>query len=469
VRTRREQVQAYRFVTRRIVSAVLSGEPESNELPMRRLGMSLFGSVMVAAIVLAGFGVYGLISKNGAPLETGSLVIERETGAKYVYTDGKLYPALNFASARLALGGDTEVRTMSQKALQGVPRGLPVGIADAPDALPATSTLLRLPWQVCQAPEAGVSGRSTTRAVVGRELPGANKLGERALLVSSGETYYLLWHDTRMRVTSASVLAALGLSATSAPEVGPQLINAITAGPDLAPLRVAGAGQQSATLISGQPFPIGQVFRSAGQNYVLTNTALVPIGEVTARLALAGGDQAAELTADQVGAALSATTIEPEGMPATVPDLYGADAPAALCVAHRDASGRAPARTSVEVFDNVPADLQSTSLDAVPARQGARDTVSTVDQVVMTGGRAAVVRAIAGTGTSQNNTVYLVINGTRYPFGQSSGDARSALGYGGVTPLPVPAAMLTLVPTGPTLDVAAAKEFATPRSSAAPR
>ena len=55
MRTRRDQVQAYRFVTRRIVSALLSGDPETNELPMRRLGMAVFGSVIAAAVVLGAF------------------------------------------------------------------------------------------------------------------------------------------------------------------------------------------------------------------------------------------------------------------------------------------------------------------------------------------------------------------------------------------------------------------------------
>ena len=35
--TRREQHQAYRFLSRRIVSTMLAGEPEGTEVPMRTL------------------------------------------------------------------------------------------------------------------------------------------------------------------------------------------------------------------------------------------------------------------------------------------------------------------------------------------------------------------------------------------------------------------------------------------------
>ena len=461
MRTRGEQVQAHRFVTRRIVSAVLSGEPETNELPMRRLGTALFASLMVATLVFAGFGVYGLLSKKGAPLEAQTLVIERETGAKYVYTEGKLYPALNFASARLALGSaDTKTRTMSQKALQGMPRGMPVGIPDAPDALPERSRLLSLPWQVCQSSSGGVAGGITTHAVLGRELPGAEPLGERGMLIRANGAHHLLWHNTRMSVANASVLAALGLSAVDAPEVTEPLINSITAGPSLRPLRVAGAGTPSTRPVGGQAATVGQIFRAAGQHYVLTLNGLSAIGEITARLALAGGGQAREITPADVGAVLVGGSVEPAGMPPTLPELYSTgDVLPALCVAHRDKSGRMPLQTSIEVFKNPPADLQPADADAVPAQQTARDAVRTVDNVVMTGGRAAVVRAIAGSGEAPGTAVYLVVNGTRYPFGQRNGDAMTALGYGGVTPEPVPAAMLALVPAGPTLDSEAAKKF----------
>jgi len=53
VQTRREQVRAYRFVNRRMVSALLTGDPENQDLPMRRLGMAIFGSAMLAVIIFA--------------------------------------------------------------------------------------------------------------------------------------------------------------------------------------------------------------------------------------------------------------------------------------------------------------------------------------------------------------------------------------------------------------------------------
>src|SRR3954471_4693726 len=121
MRTRSEQVQAHRFVTRRIASALLSGEPGTTALPMRRLGLAIFGSVMLATIVFAVFGIYGQIRPGGGSLTENSIVIERESGARFVYLQGRLYPVLNYASARLIMGSPTPtVATVSSSKLRDI-------------------------------------------------------------------------------------------------------------------------------------------------------------------------------------------------------------------------------------------------------------------------------------------------------------------------------------------------------------
>jgi hypothetical protein len=53
-------------------------------------------------------------------------------------------------------------------------------------------------------------------------------------------------------------------------------------------------------------------------------------------------------------------------------------------------------------------------------------------------------------------TRYLVTDlGTKFPV--PSDEVASALGYGGMRPLPVPTTLLSLLPTGPVLDPARAR------------
>ena len=62
MQSRRDQLQAYRFVTRRIVSAMLSGEPETTERPMRRFGLAVFGTSedLETALLRAAWALHGV-------------------------------------------------------------------------------------------------------------------------------------------------------------------------------------------------------------------------------------------------------------------------------------------------------------------------------------------------------------------------------------------------------------------------
>ncbi|MGC3859336.1 type VII secretion protein EccB [Micromonospora chersina] len=456
MRTRRDQVQAYRFVTRRIVSALLSGDPETNDLPMRRLGMAVFGSVIAAAVVLGGAGAYGQFTSNSAPLEPNTLVIERETGATYVFGDDKvLHPTLNYASARLILNdAGAAVRTMSQASIKDRPRGRAVGIVGAPDDLPDRKSLVGLPWSVCDVPDPNDPQRSTTRLVIDRPLPGGTPLTDRAVLVKVNDARYLLTGGSRLRVVGdEQALVALKMAGAATLTVGQQLLNAVPVGPALRKPTIDGDGGPSGLTVGDRPARVGQVYRAAGQYYVLAKQGLVAIGEVTALLLLGGGGQVTDITPDQAGQLLTDQRLEAEGLPVRLPTLHEVRAGrTVLCATYRSGPAGQPT-TTLEVFDQPPAEL--TAATGVPARQSARDAVRTAESVLLPGGKGVLVQATAGeTGKpAAGSTVYLITaQGVRYPLGTASGDAKSALGYGDVTPLAVPASLLALVPTGPTLE-----------------
>ncbi|AXH90359.1 type VII secretion protein EccB [Micromonospora aurantiaca] len=457
MRTRRDQVQAYRFVTRRIVSALLSGDPETNDLPMRRLGMAVFGSVIAAAVVLGGVGAYGQLTSNSAPLEPNTLVIERETGATYYFGEDKvLRPTLNYASARLIVNdAAAQPRTMSQASIKDRPRGRLVGIVGAPDDLPDRKSLVGLPWSVCDVPDPNDPRRSTTHLVIDRALPGGTALTDRAVVVRTGDARYLLTGGSRLRVAGdEQALVALKMAGATNLTVGQQLLNAVPAGPVLRKPAIAGDGGASGLTVADRPARIGQVYQAAGQYYVLTRQGLATVREVTALLLLGGGGEVTQITPDEAGRLLTDQRLDADGLPARLPTLHEVrPGRTVLCATYRPGPAGQPPTTTLEVFDSPPAEL--TSATAMPARQGARDAVRTAESVLLPGGKGVLVQATAGESgkAAAGSTVYLITaQGIRYPLGTAGGDAKSALGYGDVTPLAVPASLLALVPTGPTLS-----------------
>lgn len=458
MRTRRDQVQAYRFVTRRIVSALLSGDPETTNLPMRRLGMAVFGSVLAAAIVLGGVGAYGQLTGGAAPLAEKTLVIERETGATYVFIEGKLHPTLNYTSARLIVDdASAEVRTMSQASLRDRPRGVTVGIVGAPDALPDRKSLTGLPWSVCDVPDPLDRRRSSTRLVIDRALPGGTPLGDRGVLVSVDDQRYLVTNNSRLQLLDqARTMTALRMAGTERLQIGQQLLNAVPAGPPLRRMSLAGEGEPSNRKVAGKSYNVGSVFKAAGRHYVLTRDALVPISEITALLQTSGSGRITDITPNDASEAFEEQRIEEEGLPATVPALYPAQpGQTTLCATYRKGSAGGPPTTTLEVFDRVPDELTDSDPGLVPVRQTRRDAVRTAEAVLLPGGKGVIAQASPGAGTSGSgaagSTIYLISpQGIRYPLGSAA--TLEVLGYGGVTPLAVPGSLLALIPTGPTLD-----------------
>lgn len=458
MRSRREMVQAHRFVTRRIVSALILSEPEAPEPPMRRVALSVLGSVLVAAIVFAGVGVYGLLNPGGRRPAENTLVIERETGAKYVYLQGNLHPVLNFTSARLILGRpDPPTQTMSSRSLIDVPRGRPVGIPSAPDTLPLKSALLGLPWSVCSAPRAANSAEVATHVFVGGVPAGGTPMGDRGLLVSTGGAgIFLIWHDQRLRLRDNTALAALEWTSITPVPVGEAFLNGLPPGPDLAAVSVAGSGQDSGRALAGGAAKLGDVYRAGRQHYLLHSGGLSPVGEAMSRLLLAGGRPAIEISAQEAGTALSQTQVEPAGFPDGVPDLVRQPRPVMACTGYLGTASGSGARITVQAYERSPDGMALTpDRVAIPGADG----VLTADRVSLPGGRAAVTKALQDNGSG---LTYLVTDqGVKFPLPRERADqVLGSLGYAGVQPVSVPASILALVPTSAALDPEIATRFA---------
>jgi hypothetical protein len=74
--------------------------------------------------------------------------------------------------------------------------------------------------------------------------------------------------------------------------------------------------------------------------------------------------------------------------------------------------------------------------------------------VVVPPGRGAVVESLAAPGSPNGALALVTDQGVRYPV--PSTEVLATLGYAGVRPQRLPAALVALIPAGPALDPAAA-------------
>jgi len=465
VQGRRDQVQAYFFVVGRLVSALVRGEPDAPETPLRRFSTGTFGGAMLAVILVAGVGVFGFISPGGSKKfeEPKTIIVEKETGNRFLLVDGTLRPVLNFASALLINGAEAKVASVARKSLAGLPHGLPIGIPGAPDSLPEAGKLTGDPWLACSPTVTDDTG--TQRAVVTLQVGGGAAVtglpADKAVLVRTpDQTTFLAWQDRRLRFAQRSALVALGYGNARAFDVAPAWINALPVGKDLRPPDIAGRGQPGPD-IDGRPTRVGQVFTTStagGQDYFLllpdglsaasrTDAALV-LGDPASAAAYPGQQVVAgQLSAAAVAAApRSATSSVTDGFPPSPPQVVEAGSPGAGTPCARIAF-RADGEPAVSVaFGTAPA--------GVTPGAGPADDTRAADKVLVPPGGGLIVRDLPAPGVG-GGTLFLITDlGVKFPL--ASDEVAVTLGYSGVEPVLVPSTLLAFLPTGPALDPAAA-------------
>ncbi|MGC9668214.1 type VII secretion protein EccB [Planosporangium sp. 12N6] len=469
--SRQDQLHSYQFTVQRVVAALVMRETDPAQSPFRRVAGATTAGAIVAVLALAGAALYGVFAGGSGNWRTeGQVIIEKGTGTRYVFykPDDSLHPVINYTSALLIAGSSAKptVVTWSQSALDGARRGAPMGIVGAPDSLPDTKHLVRSEWTLCSQKSADgtdPAGKPQSVLLVGDSVTGGQELvpagrstQPTALLVSTPDgKRYLVYNKHRYQVTQPTqVLAAFRWAATSPLPVSPALVNALPAGPDLKLLPIPRRGERSSVLPGAK---VGQVYRlaNAGQYSVLLADGLANITKAQSDLLLADPEtpassdgQAIDLSATEYSVAKKSAT----GLAAALPFDEAPvlrPTPGSVCVSISDAQGV----EKVVVDPKLP---DSSAAAVTPARTANGGILA--DRIVIPAGHGVLVEAVSAPGAPGGAVSLVTDRGIRYPL--ANRDLAATLGYAGVTPATMPAELVALLPAGPALDPADARQRA---------
>lgn len=469
--SRRDELRAHQFLKQRAVSALVVHQTDPEQPPFRRPSVAAWGSLAVALLGLAVAGVLGLFTHKSTPkLEAGkAVIVEKGTGARFVFLNGRLEPVANYSSALLILGDHLPTQNVDRSALAGVPRGPTVGIAGAPDELPDRKQLLPGGWTMCSQPSTSASGGRVDRSVllVGADAAGGTALGDRAVLVTQAATgrQFLVWHGYRHEITDRrTVSAGLALAGEASVPVASAWVDVLPAGPSLAPIGVPGSGGPSQALLSRPQTRAGQLFvvpvsATARQYYLALADRLLPITPLQLEIQLAapatravyGGGSPRPIRLDP-----AEVTLADQARPATAasdpprdrPAFARPDSPtAAACAAFAPGS----AVPSIALGSTAPPD---TAQQATAGRSP--DGAPLADRVVVASGHAALI-SVVGNSQAASGTLALVTDlGRLFPL--AGPDVVKILGYDGVPPVRIAAGLAARLPQGPALDPARARQ-----------
>lgn len=449
--SRKDLLKAHTFISGRLVAALVDRDPDNPEPPLRRLVTASWVGVMIGVLVLAGFGVVGLLrpgsSKNWQNDRT--VIIDSSSGGVLVFLGGKLYPAHNIASAKLATAGG-QVRTVSGSSLRDFPREPTIGIRQAPAQLPDAKDMAAFPIRTCSvAPPVGArfDDRLTTLEIGTGDVPGSSISfvarsddGAREYLVADGRAFEMPTHALALH---------LGFGEQSV-QPGDAWLRALPQGPALRPIDIPGRGSRSKQPVQGIDPTIGTVMHVDGAvrtSYVLLAEGLSEISPLEAAvLEVTYGKKSVPVRARDANEARNPLlrTVAHPAMPFTLPTRSPIADPARDSVCATWPEAGQPPRIAFAV-------------STPPVSQQAADP-GVADAVVMPSLRGALLKAEGSVGPDDPGT--LVVGGLKY--GLADKEAKAALGYGQITPTPVSPSLLRLVPAGmtngATLSVKAAGE-----------
>ncbi|WP_051386041.1 type VII secretion protein EccB [Actinokineospora inagensis] len=506
--TTKSQVQAYRFVLRRMQSALVRKDAVMLHDPMRTHSRATIVGVCVAAVGMVGFLVYGLLSPAPSLPKDSGIVIGQPSGAVYVLLANTergrvLVPTFNLASARLLLlarsggqqsqnqqqGGQTDgggaatgpadAEIVPDDKLVDIPRDRLTGIQDGPQLLPAAGQRVAGDWAVCDQYQldqslndpAGQNKIQTTVAAGVKDLGPELAENEALLVQSDTKKVYLVYRTpasaniknantvrAEVDMSKGNIRSALNLAENSVRHITTGLLNAIPEAPKLAPPDIPGRGGRSQA-DSMNALPVGSVVQveRAGETdyYVLLADGVQQIKKTTADLirftTTEGGAEITKVRPDQIPTAISKTPVDDRTFPQVVPEVLSPANYPVACLGWDvvGAGSNADQHTEVHVGKDLPLPHDAAGKAAsipisTPSADGQR-----LDFFYMPPGRAAVVRGATSAQDFSTGPIYL-ISDRGVKFGVP--DKRTAVALGLDNQLPAPDAIVRLLPNGASLN-----------------
>ncbi|WP_007024958.1 type VII secretion protein EccB [Saccharomonospora iraqiensis] len=497
--TSKSQVQAYRFVLRRMQSALVRKDAVMLHDPMSTHSRATIVGVVLGALGMVAFIVVGFFKPAPKPPDSG-IVIGEQSGSVYVVMGNpkELVPTFNLASARLLLmarsqgeGGGAEAaqpappEVVPDDQLKDIPRNRMHGIPGGPDLLPNKDQLVSPNWAVCDQTTMDRSltdrvareraGTETTVFAGVREL--GRQLGQRqALLVSADDgNHYLVYRQksdantlnantVRARVDLAenSVAAALNLEERFVRKISMGLLNAIPSVGELAAPTIPGAGE-SPEGYDVDGLPVGAVFEThlteSVDQYVVTRTGVQAVSTAVADMILFEETLTREAVTVAPDKLQSLPRVGPgdEGYidvqhyPDAVPTVLDPMQHPVACLgwAIEGEGEQRDATTSVYVGSVLPGPKdENNEPDTVPIGTPGPDNMK-VDGFYMRPGHAGVVRSATTKETFGRGSIQLISDrGVRYGIPS----AEIARGLGLPPTDPAPESIIKLLPAGASLN-----------------
>ncbi|WP_406640583.1 type VII secretion protein EccB [Amycolatopsis sp. WGS_07] len=504
--TTKSQVQAYKFVLRRMQSALVRRDAVMLHDPMRSHGRATTVGVILGVLGAVVFVLWGLLSPAPSVPSSDNIVIGEQSGTVYVVTGNpaRLIPTFNLASARLILmaqkqqggqgqqqGGQQQAAeaknptVVSDEQLKNMPREKLTGIPDGPQLLPSADQRITPNWAVCDEvvldpslPQQDSVNKTNTDVIAGIDKLGGELQEKQALLgdAGNGKTYLIYRlpatqsrpyaNTVRAEVpsgTSDPVRSALQLP-TKSRKVSQAFLNAIPEVSKLTPPLVDGDGTTPPSNFDG--LTVGNVFSTqpsggALEFWLIARTGIQKVSPAVAdivRTAKSGGSATTPtLTLDKINNVKVLQQGDPgyvkvDDYPKVVPTVLDATqgSPVA-CLGWSLNADHTQAHTSVYINKQIPVEKNADGTSKIINVSNTGPNGVPITGFYMPTGYGAVVQSATESEKTFNKGPIQLISDRGIRYGVP--DAATADELGLNNRLPAPESIIGLLPTGASLNV----------------
>jgi len=515
--SRRDELSAYTFAKKRMVASFVQPSPTVMDDGAPRPLRAVLPGVIVGALILAGFGAWGMIkptAPKGWDATAAHIIVGNESTSRYVIlsTDGKkqLHPVLNLASAKLVLeSGKSDIIRVKDSQLDNgdIPRGPTIGIPYAPDRMPSSDEAVEQKrWAVCEQPGGG-QDKSTQKAVFlfadreASKVQGAQQLrGSQAMYVEgskgrylvdpSGKKYLLGGPQGEKSMTAQQydlLLRTLFKQGAEPQKVTDDWLDTLKDGAPVEFPTVPGQPGASAGVDSlpDEADRVGMVLQAVTgggtQHYVVLQGKVQPVSGFVAKLLL-NSEQLSSL--NQLGKPMKVNAQDFVSDSETFEGTTSWPAEAPRQVNSTESTAGSQARDTV---CNVLSKVGANGTPTLRTWAGTDYPAPVVDggtSAYVTPGTGLFYRQYQGRATNTGQTFLITDTGLRYQVQSNSdssagkskiggsadgqkaltagqkaaNEAQTRLGYGDVKPVPVPQNWSQFLPIGPRLDLNSARQ-----------
>ena len=464
----RDQNSGHLFYNRRLRAATTRFSARMKHDDRKQTAAIVLSMVLVA--IGAGWMMLLNVLKPTGVVGDSAIIGDRDSGAIYARIDGRLYPALNLASARLATGTAGQPTWVKPAEIAKYPTGPLVGIPGAPAAMVVNRGAVSA-WSVCDRAGRPRSGDKPVVTSIAGELNGYGRAAplhdDAGLLVTFEGNTYVIWGAKRSQIdpTNRAVTLSLGLDpgVTAPVEISRALFDGLPATEPLRVPQVPDAGTPSKWVSGSQVGAVLQDQTASGgsQFYVLLPDGVQKINSFVAdllRSANSYGSTAPRVVSPDVLVNIpEVTSLAVDYYPAGRLNFVDTAANPTTCVGWEKASTDPQAR--VAVYNGrglpVPASMDNRIVHLV---RDDRDPASVVaNQVLVLPGAANFVTSTSGviTADSRESLFWVSDNGVRFGIDADEATLR-ALGLDPATAVQAPWPLLRTFAAGPALSRQAA-------------